>query len=293
MDFAPDLPSEIWHKILFDYGLSHKDVAAVRLVIRDVVWPRGQDLAKWQARAGPLWCMKNDRPRALVLSLKNLRPFTDRGKWYLKTALFWGCKRGHADVVKFCLSRGCDPNRDVRTFQSAARGGHEEIVRLLQESARLDFQCFVLKGYCEGGHLDLIKACGLGGYHPSVMISPTFSASRHGHSEVVRYLVSRSAAHPEINLDEFLETACRLGHLDVVDALISEGADPSTADNEPIKLASKFGRAKIVSRLLADPRVDPAASDNRALRLAIKGQRGRVQKILLADGRVASTWAGE
>jgi hypothetical protein len=248
MDCTPELPPEVWHKVLFDYDLSPADVAAVRLVVKNVVWPHGLDLAKWQALAGWVWCMKNNRPRALVLSLEREQP------GWLGEVLAWGCSKGHLAVVQYCISRGCRHIFGYGTFHQAAKGGHVDIVRLLCESFSTVTYHVVL-GYCEGGHLDLLKAFGLEGFHPSQIPRAVSLASREGHSEVVRYLVSMAAAHPEVDITRLLIEMSALGNLDAVDALISEGADPSAYGGRAFREARYRGHSEVLARLLEDPRM--------------------------------------
>ena len=71
-----------------------------------------------------------------------------------------------------------------------------------------------------------------------------------------------------------------------VSSLLRSGVDPSSFNNEAIRIASGYGYTSIVKLLLEDERVDPSALDNDAIRLASKGGYTDIVKLLLEDERV-------
>lgn len=57
--------------------------------------------------------------------------------------------------------------------------------------------------------------------------------------------------------------------LEIYDALIRRGSDPSFLDNYLIRYASINGHLDLVQKLLQDPRVDPSANNNEAFSLSL------------------------
>lgn len=84
---------------------------------------------------------------------------------------------------------------------------------------------------------------------------------------------------------ELLQSISNQTPSDVI-GLIQRGADPSFNNNRPIRHASYFPSAKIISILLSDPRVDPSVDNNLPIRVA--ASEGYLEAItyLLRDPRV-------
>jgi hypothetical protein len=128
------LPLEILHLIIFDlWILDHQDIAAVRAVCRELrsaVLPSGLDLEKWQARAGPEWCMKENRPRAVIQCHANESPYDPTANG--SEAICWASSRGHLEVVRCLLAAGCDPAANQNeAISNASYNGHLEVVQCL------------------------------------------------------------------------------------------------------------------------------------------------------------------
>jgi hypothetical protein len=86
-----------------------------------------------------------------------------------------------------------------------------------------------------------------------------------------------------------LSDACKLGHMDSVDVLLThpayDGAHMTARVNVVFRVASRYGYVRAVARLLLDTRVDPASSDNYALRCAVYWQHVDTVRLLMADAR--------
>jgi hypothetical protein len=116
-------------------------------------------------------------------------------------------------------------------------------------------------------------------YHPSVLVAYVCGYLCHAvHVAVVRQLVTMGAKHADVALQfaaklgstricDYLIThagamvnrghgialrvASRFGHVDVVDFLLSRGADPRVRNSEAVSAASSARHCEVVSRLLA------------------------------------------
>lgn len=73
----------------------------------------------------------------------------------------------------------------------------------------------------------------------------------------------------------------------VESALGLPGVDPSTGDNEPLRLAMRYGHMRICDRLLADRRVCPDPARTPALVIAAEEANLTVLEGLCGDGRLA------
>lgn len=78
----------------------------------------------------------------------------------------------------------------------------------------------------------------------------------------------------------------RNDYVEMLDYLIKNGVDPSAHNNKYIQLASMFGYASIVDRLLQDDRVDPTVSDGICIQNASERGHTDVVRRLLKDTRV-------
>jgi ankyrin repeat protein len=122
------------------------------------------------------------------------------------TALIWASCNGHAEVVKFLLSNGANP--DVQGYDGwsallwASHNGYAQVaVMLLDHGADTDLQG-------ESGGTALTRA------------------SDKGHVDIVRELLTRGASTDTQNALGYtaLMWACARGHLQVVKMLLEKGA---------------------------------------------------------------------
>lgn len=98
----------------------------------------------------------------------------------------------------------------------------------------------------------------------------------------VRYLRSRYNVRP-------YDSEWVIEQFSIINELLNRGYDPSVKNNIMIGLLSRYGKLKLVERLLSDKRVDPSANNNFALRIASKMGYINIVKLLLQDIRVNPT----
>jgi ankyrin repeat protein len=110
------------------------------------------------------------------------------------------------------------------------------------------------------------------------------NAARHGHEDVVEYLLSKGADHSAWSGDP-LKEACDNGHLGVVKKLLAAGADINQGN--PLERAAQHGRKDIVDYLLSKG-ADAAAGNNEAFTSACRHGQAAVVAALLAHGVSAS-----
>eukprot|EP01124_Arcella_intermedia_P001090 TRINITY_DN10588_c0_g1_i1.p1 TRINITY_DN10588_c0_g1~~TRINITY_DN10588_c0_g1_i1.p1 ORF type:complete len:901 (+),score=214.20 TRINITY_DN10588_c0_g1_i1:194-2704(+) len=94
----------------------------------------------------------------------------------------------------------------------------------------------------------------------------------------------------EISFQAFVERGAL--PLDIAQALLASGVDPSANDNATIIHACTHGMLDIVQLLLKDPRVDPSDNRDTALRAAASNGHVDVVRLLLSDKRVSPSAAG-
>lgn len=110
---------------------------------------------------------------------------------------------------------------------------------------------------------------------------PLRCAVELGHLAVVDCLLSDSRVNPACGA---LTIASAKGHLSVVDRLLADPrVDPSIGDSEPLVFACRDGHLPVVERLLSDPRVDVC---QKALTSALLYDHDAVVRRLLCDPRV-------
>lgn len=163
-------------------------------------------------------------------------------------------ENGHLELIKFALSTY--PSQEsklslVRSCQneaiwSACYHNHFEVVQYLVSVGAdiTDDQNMCLISTCEQGHLDITKyAISLGADVSARDYSAFVHASRHGQMETLRYLVSltdeKKTTHEMVTTQDNLAIvgAAERGFFEVVEYLISVGADINAQDNEAMRMA--------------------------------------------------------
>ena len=163
------------------------------------------------------------------------------------TALTIACRYGYTEVALLLLNNGADPNLCSKEHETplmlAGQLGTAPIVKLLLEKGA-DPNVVHRNGgtalmvACQNGHIDVARLMLEGGADPDMRDSEGWTAlmfaTHHGRCDVVKLLHSK---HASIHLTESktgssaLMIAIKNGNLEMVDCLLSMGADRNMADN--------------------------------------------------------------
>lgn len=177
-------------------------------------------------------------------------------------ALEGACGSGKEDIVKTLLRRGADVNANSGiSLYSAARQGHESIVRiLLSHSARInlmhDTAHTPLAGASKGGHTKIVDMLLSNGADPSIASQggqTAFSAAcAGGYVDICRKLLAKSASIKGVET-RALYYASKRGHIEVVRLLLDLGCDVESeyeSHGRPLTVACAEGHETVVSTLL-------------------------------------------
>ncbi len=156
---------------------------------------------------------------------------------------------GHFDIVKFLWNKG---HRDRYTLLGAVCSGNLEMVEFLVENGA-DHAVYLEADYdelsgltefaCIYGHLNILK------FIKSKNLS---SWLKEGEDDFFGFGFDlKTAMWTSTKMWTFtpLFRACEFGHLDIVQYLVSEGADPTSQHDLPIVLAKQGGHQDIVDFL--------------------------------------------
>lgn len=180
---------------------------------------------------------------------------------------------GHLEVIKYLLSLGADVKTNENyPLRTAARHGHFELVHYLVEEAKCDFRAMeyqTLVNACESGKLRIVKylhSLAIDDNETRAMLrtsnsKPMRVASSHGYIDIVKYLVSLSVEYSTmsrldtvfmiLSFGDCLIQGARKGHMEIVQYLVSMGADVGRKENAAIVKASKYGHIAIVKYLVS------------------------------------------
>jgi len=114
---------------------------------------------------------------------------------------------------------------------------------------------------CEDGDLQTVCSYTESNTDDNMAIGLAF-ASREGHFNIVRHLLS----NPRVNMFEYtylsIVWASEFGHSEIVTLILSDNRiNPAAVNNMAIQKASLKGHLEVVRLLLADPRVNPKGEE--------------------------------
>lgn len=142
---------------------------------------------------------------------------------------------------------------------------------------------------CKYGHTETVQNCINNGVDPSLLNNQAIRfATRHGHTQITKLLLTDPRVDPAEYESEALWWAAEKGNTQVVALLLQDQRiDPTTLKNYAIRSASLQGYTQIIKLLLTHPRVNPTAQNNEAIRLAAKQGHGRIIELLIKDHRTS------
>ena len=241
---------------------------------------------------------------------------------YYGTALQAAARYGHINMVQKLLDAGADVNVFATRLQTALGaaivGGHEDVVETLlshgadMELSHTRWQLYrnsddtldnALQMGVQSGTLSIVKIllkhganavhAGTGNLHPLIL------ASKQGSVTIVNELLEFGAPvnlpakkqryQAQLRAEDAspMHAAVAGGHLDVIEVLLSQGADIETnvkGSGTPLSLAASKGRADIVRLLLS---AGANAIDGAALHDAVRKGNIEITQELLAAGSKA------
>ncbi|XP_071115609.1 ankyrin repeat domain-containing protein 50-like [Haliotis cracherodii] len=224
-----------------------------------------------------------------------------------RTPMMLAAENGHRELVELLVSKGAhviyvDDRRD-NILHCACRGGHVEVVKYVLSQDMVGINS---RGWKErtpimlaavNGHKDVVELLVSEGADTSLLSKKRYSllhcACRGGHVEVVKYVLSQDMVG--INSRGWKERtpimlAAVNGHKDVVELLVSEGADTSLLSKKRYSLlhcACRGGQVEVVKYVLSQDMVDINSrgwKKRTPIMLAAVNGHKEVVELLLSEG---------
>ena len=213
---------------------------------------------------------------------------------------------GNLDLTKRLLLKGASVNHRSLFFgtplqAAASQGRRVVVVYLLGHRARVNSETgvdFTALGACaRQGHLSIV----------SLLLQPVYgfkksgssyqqaiySATRGGHTDVVGYLIRKSALRDDLRVRyEVLFLASGLGNLQMVEMLLDTGfavEKEILAYKSPLERAAEHGHESIVSLLLGRAELKCVVAEQHALISAAREGHENVVRIFLDSGLDVNT----
>jgi ankyrin repeat protein len=162
-------------------------------------------------------------------------------------ALESSVKNGHLEVIEYLLPFYIDEPDASNFLNSAAEGGHLDIVKLLIYvlGARVRIYNGVLIGGVRYGHMHIVKYAieelGTNNFNTALRVSAT-----NDHLEVIEYLIKAGANR----FDNALQISVNQNHIEIVKCLVEACTDEFDIDLEYALLVSiREGHAEITTYL--------------------------------------------
>ncbi|KAL1851056.1 hypothetical protein Daus18300_012665 [Diaporthe australafricana] len=205
------------------------------------------------------------------------------GEW--QTALRAAIVDGHGAIVHLLLDHGADLRFDNTIYQADAS---EKLMSPLQLAV-------------QSGRIDIVKRILAKDADPALSVSegtcnPLIIAASNGVVEIVKVLLNAGASvnvhgkPPYPDLPAFAEEASPIhaaifaGHLDILDLLLSSGADIECdvdGSGTPLAAAATTGNIQVVRRLIS---AGAKTDDSTALAKAVLNNHIEAAKVLIASG---------
>ena len=177
-------------------------------------------------------CAQTGHPLAVRTLLEHGARVNEREVSHQQTALMWAAARGHADVVRLLLDAGADPRLRTLTYQQTV------VDEQTQRAGREELNYTVLRGgstallfAVRGGDVASVRALLVAGAEANDAMSDGMSAltlaAHSGHGGIGITLLEHGANPNNIGIGyTALHAAVLRSELDLVEALLAQGADP-------------------------------------------------------------------
>ena len=140
------------------------------------------------------------------------------------SGLKYACNGGHRDIVEYMISLGANSWNDGLKY--GCKGGHKDIANYMISLGACSCPISFIYA-CRSGQRDLLELLILNGEIDGQMSASTYwnNGLRHackcGHKEIVEFMISKGAN----DWNGGLEYACTGGHKDLVELMLDQGAN--------------------------------------------------------------------
>ncbi|PRP76545.1 ankyrin repeat domain-containing protein 50-like, partial [Planoprotostelium fungivorum] len=170
--------------------------------------------------------------------------------------------RGNLSLVELLFTDPrVDPSAcDQEAIRTAAAYGYSSVVQLLLTDPRVDPSVCIEQ-------IDTLSVMKLLLPHPSVDLLECHNKATRAASSLDHSMVVQEFGSLHLSYSTCLAAAASMGHLSVVELLLTDPrVDPSAANNEALIAASIGGQSAILDMLMAHPLLDLAVQDNYLIR---------------------------
>ncbi|XP_067661682.1 ankyrin repeat domain-containing protein 50-like [Haliotis asinina] len=224
-----------------------------------------------------------------------------------RTAVMLAAENGHKDLVVVLADNGADVSLVDRTgdniLHCACRGGGVEVVKYIlskkmvyiDSKGHYDKTPVMLAG--RNGHTEVVKL--LVNYGANLSLRDTYghnilhSACSEGHVDVVKYILSKDIV--DINSEGYkrrtpMMLAAMVGHKEVVDLLVKNGADLTFSDidgHNILYCSSATGQLEVVKYIISLNTVDINSAGHfkrTSVMVAARGGHKEVVEFLVNHG---------
>ncbi|HYD19282.1 MAG TPA: ankyrin repeat domain-containing protein [Patescibacteria group bacterium] len=219
--------------------------------------------------------------------------------YYSEEMLRVAVKKGHADVVRFLLSKEADPtvwtNEPIR---DAAENGHLEIVRLLLDAGAdinaHNYHGSVLCLAVSSANKELVEfLLDRGADISAEGFSAFVRAGAEGRLDMLQLFLDRKVDANAKNGEAFISAIIN-HHTDAAELLLAQGADVNAQGGKALRHAAGQGMTEEAEFLLRH-RANPNAYEYRETPLteAVRNNNGSMVRLLMKHGADHTTLQGE
>ncbi len=226
-------------------------------------------------------------------------------------AFLYAVHYGNIDAVNYLLDTEENLTVKQSDLSSAVHNGHLEVLKTLLKYSGMDLTDFLCNQAINTGNVEMVRYFESNGFDVIHNENVLFNASKHGHLQLVKYLVENGAnVHTEndealiyavqenkleivkylvevgkmdIHNGYMVYIAASNGYLDILKYLVKKGANFRYEDEAPLIRAAAYGHNEIVEYLLSIGS-DVHAKNDQALYNANANKHMDVVATLIANG---------